>query len=179
MDTPSGDIYSDQASERVFRRRRADLIGLHGLTVAILTSYNLLFVNLIFAWPEYSAEELALNVGMWLVGTVSIVWGLDYAFIRDRRARLKHGITLTREALVVYGVEIPVSDIVGAEVVEERVPSLFPSERSNFALRIHHERSIGGRRETALLTIRDNETENLLELRDRLREVIKMGPETE
>ena len=166
MRTITKAYYSDKHSEKMLKKRKTDLVMAYTVASSLLTSYSLLMAFLIFKWERITLEELIWTVGLWMVGIIVGIWGINYAFLKDSRQRLKYGISVGKEGLSVFGEEIPISSISRAEIAVDHVFALLPSDRLHYVLKVRYEAIKRGKRELRTLCIRDNETEDLFDLKD-------------
>lgn len=161
------DYYSDKDSEEMISERKiALIIGYFG-TISILMGYLFLVAFLIYSM-DYS---IWINVGylILLILSIFVVFlFLHFIFIRDQKNALRYGVSLNDRALFIYGNEIAIPSILEAKVVEFKGSGVFLAVGYNVKKK--------GKNKTTSHLLRENDTKNIYELRDKIRE-LKGWPE--
>jgi len=155
--------YSDHDSETMRRKRVRDVIFGLAMSLLMLGILSLNSVVLAVSWGG-SLDRMAAVLGLWALTIIFASWGLHYALIRGPRDALRCGYFLTDEVLHFNGVTIPVSSILGAELVT------FYGYRGRY-LAIDHERTTLGRKWVGTSLIGSEDTASIETLRDAIRSV--------
>jgi hypothetical protein len=150
------ELYSDLNSPEIKKKRRINL------KISFFLLGEIIFISSFLLIQFFIMSEILLGIGFTIIGITVILFFIKELIIKDAINIYKYGIVLNNKAFILYGKEIPITNVSHAEIIAFRgTPGIF--------LGIIYIVEKKGKKKARAHLLRENNTNDIYTLCDKIR----------